>query len=79
MEKISYAKPLICDILPLTLEEVFTTAHDVIEAGGVGITFGRSVIQAKDPTAMVTTLGKIVHERMSVQEALEFYNDLSNK
>ncbi len=62
-----------------TLEEVFTTAHDVIEAGGVGITFGRSVIQAKDPTAMVTTLGKIVHERMSVQEALEFYNDLSNK
>lgn len=31
LEKISYAKPLICDILPLTLEEIF-----IYELGGLG-------------------------------------------
>lgn len=58
-----------------TIEETFKTAHDVIVAGGVGITFGRSVIQAESPTAFVQALGKIVHEGFEVKEAVEFYQE----
>lgn len=39
MEKISYAKPLICDILPLTLEEVF-----IYELGGLGNEFENIIL-----------------------------------
>ena len=39
LEKISYAKPLICDILPLTLEEIF-----IYELGGLGNEFENIIL-----------------------------------
>lgn len=58
------------------IEDVFATAHGVIAAGGVGITFGRSVFQSEDPTAFIKTLSQIVHNDMSVNDALCYYKDL---
>ena len=39
IEKIGYAKPLICDILPLTLEEIF-----IYELGGLGNEFENIIL-----------------------------------
>ena len=39
MEKIKYTNPLICDILPLTLEEVF-----IYELGGMGYEFENIIL-----------------------------------
>lgn len=39
LEKIRYAKPLLCDILPLTLEEVF-----IYELGGLGYEFENIIL-----------------------------------
>ena len=61
-----------------TIEDVFSTAWGVIAAGGAGITFGRSVFQAEDPTAFIKTLAQIVHNGMSVKDALAYYTDSIN-
>ena len=58
------------------IEAVFATAWGVIAAGGVGITFGRSVFQSENPTAFIKTLAQIVHNGMSVKDALGYYKDL---
>ena len=60
-------------------EEIFKTAWGVVAAGGVGITFGRCVFQADDPTAMVKALSKVVHEGFKPNEALEYYKEISSK
>ena len=39
LKNINYAKPLICDILPLTLEEVF-----IYELGGMGYEFENIIL-----------------------------------
>ena len=50
---------------------ISTTSALVIAAGGVGITFGRSVFQSENPTAFIKTLAQIVHNGMSVKDCLE--------
>jgi len=44
--------------------------HDSIEAGGAGLSVGRNIFQHENPTALVQALSKIVHEDVSVDEAL---------
>jgi len=51
--------------------EILKLADDVMEAGAMGVTFGRNVFQHRDPTLIVRALRKIVIERSSVQEAME--------
>lgn len=58
------------------IEDVFATAYGVIAAGGAGITFGRCVFQSENPTAFIQTLSQIVHNAMSVNDALCYYKDL---
>jgi len=54
-----------------TDEKILKLAHEVMEAGGMGVTFGRNVFQHRDPTLLVRALRRIVIERSSVEEAME--------
>jgi fructose-bisphosphate aldolase / 2-amino-3,7-dideoxy-D-threo-hept-6-ulosonate synthase len=51
--------------------EILKLAHDVMEAGAMGVTFGRNVFQHRDPTLIVRALKRIVIDRNSVEEAME--------
>lgn len=49
--------------------EVLRMVDDSVEAGGCGISIGRNVFQAEQPEKMVEALSKIVHQRISLDEA----------
>lgn len=42
-----------------------------IEAGAVGVTFGRNIFQHENPEKIVKAIGKIVYENADIEEALE--------
>jgi predicted phospho-2-dehydro-3-deoxyheptonate aldolase len=46
-----------------------------LKAGGAGVSIGRNVFQHKHPLKMVQAIGKIVHEKVSVKEALKFLKE----
>ena len=48
--------------------------HDSLQAGGAGLSVGRNVFQHKDPTRLVQSLNMVVHEDISVEEALAHLN-----
>ncbi len=54
-----------------TVEEVLQMVKGAIEAGGKGVSIGRNVFQAESPRKMVRAISLIVHENVSVKEALE--------
>ncbi|MFO7964263.1 MAG: 2-amino-3,7-dideoxy-D-threo-hept-6-ulosonate synthase [Desulfobacterales bacterium] len=51
------------------ITEILQMAHDAIEAGAAGLSVGRNIFQADDPTALVRALHGIVHENWSVEQA----------
>lgn len=60
------------------IEDYFQMARDVIDAGGIGITFGRFVWNNSHPTAIVNALKHVIHEDGTVKEAVEMYEELAN-
>ncbi|MFX1569348.1 MAG: 2-amino-3,7-dideoxy-D-threo-hept-6-ulosonate synthase [Promethearchaeota archaeon] len=54
-----------------TIPNLLQMVHDSIEAGGSGVAFGRNVFQSEDPTKLVRSLSKIVHEKYSVEEVIK--------
>jgi class I fructose-bisphosphate aldolase len=52
-----------------TDEDVLHMAHDVVQAGAAGITFGRNVWQGDDVAGMIGALKHIVHTDGTVAEA----------
>ena len=59
-----------------THQEFFQMVYDSIQAGGRGVSAGRNVFQAQNPTKMVQVLCGIVHEELAVDAALEKYMKL---
>lgn len=55
--------------------DVLQMAHDVIQAGAAGITFGRNVWQCCDPEALIHALLHIVHKDGTVASALDLLAD----
>jgi len=51
--------------------KILKLAHDVMEAGAIGVTFGRNVFQHPEPTLITRALRRIVIDGVSVQEAME--------
>jgi class I fructose-bisphosphate aldolase len=47
-----------------------------IDAGGAGLSVGRNVFQHRDPTRLVQVLNRVVHEGMTVDEAVEGFEDV---
>ncbi|MGD2146178.1 MAG: fructose-bisphosphate aldolase [Anaerolineae bacterium] len=54
-----------------TDRDVLETVQGMLEAGGAGVFFGRNVWQHQNPTAMTRALCEVIHEGVSVSEALE--------
>ena len=58
-----------------TTKQVLEMVSDSIKAGGKGVSIGRNVFQHADPTAMTKALVAIVHEKASVEQALNILGD----
>jgi fructose-bisphosphate aldolase/2-amino-3,7-dideoxy-D-threo-hept-6-ulosonate synthase len=52
-----------------TPRQVLQTASDAIQAGAIGVFFGRNVFQAPSPMLMTTALRAVIHEGTAVDEA----------
>lgn len=52
-------------------QEVLQTTFDALQAGAAGLSIGRNVFQAENPTAMAKALSSLVHENMTVEQALK--------
>jgi fructose-bisphosphate aldolase/2-amino-3,7-dideoxy-D-threo-hept-6-ulosonate synthase len=52
-------------------EETLGMVKGVIEAGGAGVVFGRNVWQHKEPAKMTEAIAKIIHQDITVHEALK--------
>jgi class I fructose-bisphosphate aldolase len=50
--------------------DIIQMAHDSIAAGGAGLSMGRNIFQAEDPTRLVQALHAVVHMDYSVDQAL---------
>jgi len=59
------------------IKDYFQMIFDVIDAGGTGITFGRVVWNNPNPTAVVKAFNHIIHNKGTVKEATELYNELT--
>jgi fructose-bisphosphate aldolase / 2-amino-3,7-dideoxy-D-threo-hept-6-ulosonate synthase len=58
-----------------TSQEVLQTTHDAIAAGASGLSIGRNVFQHEHPTLIVKALGAIVHNGVSVEQALKILGE----
>ncbi|MCL4437123.1 MAG: 2-amino-3,7-dideoxy-D-threo-hept-6-ulosonate synthase [Thaumarchaeota archaeon] len=52
-------------------QEALEMVREAMDAGAIGVTFGRNIFQHPDPTKMVSALFALVMENASVDEALE--------
>jgi fructose-bisphosphate aldolase/2-amino-3,7-dideoxy-D-threo-hept-6-ulosonate synthase len=52
-----------------TEHELFEMIFDAIQVGAAGVSIGRNVFQAENPTLLVRKISKIVHENYTVEEA----------
>ena len=50
--------------------DILQMAHDSIDAGGAGLSMGRNIFQADDPTRLVQALHAVVHMDYSVDQAM---------
>jgi putative autoinducer-2 (AI-2) aldolase len=50
-------------------------ARDAIDAGAHGIDMGRNIWQSDQPVAMLKALRTIVHDKATVAEALDVFNE----
>jgi 3-hydroxy-5-phosphonooxypentane-2,4-dione thiolase len=55
--------------------DVFQLAHDAIQQGAVGVDMGRNIWQNDNPVAMIKAIRAVVHENVSVREAIEVFNE----
>lgn len=53
-----------------TLRETLEMVHGALKAGARGMFIGRNVFQAPDPARMMRTLRRMIHDQISVSEAL---------
>ncbi|UUX33547.1 3-hydroxy-5-phosphonooxypentane-2,4-dione thiolase [Fundicoccus culcitae] len=60
-------------------EDALTLAYNAISRGARGIDMGRNIFQSNHPKEMAKSIGKIVHEKYTDKEAIEFYHDAINK
>jgi DhnA family fructose-bisphosphate aldolase class Ia len=52
-------------------EDIFRLAEAALAAGAAGLSIGRNAFQHKTPEKMVAALCKMVHERASVNDAMQ--------
>jgi 3-hydroxy-5-phosphonooxypentane-2,4-dione thiolase len=58
-----------------TEEDVFNLAHNALREGAVGVDMGRNIWQNENPVDMIKAIRAIVHENVTVREALQIFNE----
>ena len=67
-------------VLPCkTAQDFIQMTRDVMDAGAAGVTYGRFVFQYPHVTPLVKTLGQVVHNGLSVKEAMELLDTLEHE
>lgn len=56
-----------------TLEDGLKMVEGAMEAGAVGVLFGRNIFQAEDPVNMLRAIRAIIHDGLTAREAIERY------
>lgn len=59
--------------------DALTMAYRAISEGAAGVDMGRNIFQSDAPTAMIQAVGKVVHEGMKPQDALDLYETLKHE
>jgi putative autoinducer-2 (AI-2) aldolase len=54
--------------------DALTMAYNSVQAGAVGVDFGRNIFQDKNPVGMIKAIGAIVHGNHTIKEAMDIYN-----
>ena len=62
-----------------TAAEYIKMTRDVMDAGAIGVTYGRFVFQYPHITPLVKTLGQIIHNGISTQQAMELLEQLEHE
>ncbi len=62
-----------------TFKDTLQLAHDAISKGASGVDMGRNIWQADHPVAAIRAVRGVVQENMSVDEAFELFENLSNE
>ena len=58
-----------------TSQEALETTCEAVKAGAAGLSFGRNVFQHENPTSMVKALSAIVHDGVTVEQALKILGE----
>jgi putative autoinducer-2 (AI-2) aldolase len=53
--------------------DALSMAYNSVEAGAVGVDFGRNIFQDDNPVGMIKAIGSIVHGNHTVREAMDIY------
>ena len=61
-----------------TDREVFEFVHDGMQRGAIGVNLGRNIWQNPNPVAMIKAIRAIIHENISVNEAMDIFNSVKN-
>ncbi len=59
--------------------EALTMAYRAVSEGAAGVDMGRNIFQSDAPAAMIQAVGKVVHNFIKPEHALEMYQDLQNE
>lgn len=54
-----------------TVEQTLEVVHGAMQAGAVGVVFGRNIWQSKDPQGMVRALNRVIHDGATVAQAMK--------
>jgi DhnA family fructose-bisphosphate aldolase class Ia len=58
-----------------TPQQLFAVTKDVMDAGAIGVAYGRNIFQYKDPTRMIEALKALIHGKSSVEDALKLLGE----
>lgn len=56
-----------------TLEDYLRMTREALDVGLAGVTYGRFVWQHENPAAVIRSLGALIHDNVSIAEALDVY------
>jgi DhnA family fructose-bisphosphate aldolase class Ia len=60
-----------------TIKEALDITYNAMDQGAAGVDMGRNIWQSEYPLAMMKAIHSIVHEKYSVKEALELYENFT--
>jgi len=60
----------------LAEREALQLTCNAIQAGAVGVDMGRNIFQSEHPVAMIRAVRSIVHEKASIDEAFDLFNNI---